>query len=82
MLTKKQRANYGRCALNAGTPDVGQNGSDLIGVTRDAGDTIANVLHMLDLAGHSDPVDVLTTARNNYEAENLDEAAEAEEAKR
>lgn len=79
MLTKDERANYGRLACNAGTPDRGQNGSDLIGTTRDAGDTIANILHYLEQAGHDDPVDVLTTARNHYEGENLDEAAEARE---
>jgi hypothetical protein len=40
----ERRASYGRAAVAAGTPDLGQNGEGLEGVKTDAVDAVANIL--------------------------------------
>jgi hypothetical protein len=46
-IDNHRRAAHGRAAVAAGTPDYGQNGDDLDGVLTDAGDAVANVLHLV-----------------------------------
>ena len=42
-----RRAISGAAAVAAGTPDLGKNGADLVGVRTDASDAITNILHHL-----------------------------------
>lgn len=65
-----RRAMFGGRGVDVGSPDRGGNDD-----RTDAGDTIANVLHWLDSIGDEEPLSILDTARNHYEAEKIDEAA-------
>lgn len=47
MLSNEERGLYGAAAVEAGSPDHGQNGDDFDGAYTDAGDAIANILHHL-----------------------------------
>jgi hypothetical protein len=60
---------YGQAAIEAGTPDYGQNGHGLGGLRTDAVDTIANVLHLLAFNLDDDPQSVLASALRHHLAE-------------
>jgi len=63
-------AEYGRKAIEVGTPDLGQNGADEEGFTTDATDTIANVCHALyAMVGIHAVYQALESASRHFQAE-------------
>jgi hypothetical protein len=62
-------AKFGKAAVDAGTPDRGQN-TDRV----DATDAVANILHYLDSLGEPNPVEMLSAAADYYFAEKAEEA--------
>lgn len=74
-MTNERRAEFGGKAVDVGTPDRGQNDD-----RTDAGDTIGNVLHWLASTGDEDPLSILVTGRDHYEAELAEAAEEAKAA--
>jgi hypothetical protein len=63
-MDPRQCAQYGRAAVDAGTPDRGQEDE-----RTDAIDTVANILHYLDSRGEQDPPAILASAVTHYYAE-------------
>jgi hypothetical protein len=60
----RRRAHYGKAAVEAGTPDRGQNDE-----RTDAIDAVANILHHLDDLGEEDPPAILASAVTHYYSE-------------
>jgi hypothetical protein len=71
-LLNRRRAAYGGAAVEVGSPDYGQNGDDSDGITTDAADAIANVLHWLEARG-GDVDRAIARAQMNYGAESRGE---------
>ena len=69
-LTNADRAQYGQNAVNAGTPDIGQNDAHT-----DLTDTLSNLLHLAAQAG-LDFDAALGTARFHTESEIDEETGE------
>lgn len=63
-MDPRRCAQHGRAAVDAGTPDRGQEDE-----RTDAIDTVANVLHYLDSIGEEDPPAILSSAVTYYYAE-------------
>ena len=63
-MDSRRCAHYGKAAVDAGTPDRGQNDE-----CTDAIDTVANILHHLDSIGEEDPPAILSSAVTHYYAE-------------
>jgi hypothetical protein len=62
--TPERASAFGGQAVEAGSPDCGQNDD-----RTDAIDTIANILHWLDSRGEPDPAACLPSAATHYFAE-------------
>lgn len=63
-MDSKRSAQFGKAAVDAGTPDRGQNDE-----RTDAIDAVANILHYLDDCGEEDPAAILASAATHYFAE-------------
>lgn len=61
MNDNKQRAAYGLAAMQAGSPDRGEQEE-----RSDAIDAITNILHYLGSVGEDDPTAILSTAASHY----------------
>lgn len=61
MNDNKQRAAYGLAAMQAGSPDRGEQEE-----RSDAIDAITNILHYLGSVGEDDPTAVLSSAASHY----------------
>lgn len=67
-MDPRRSAQFGKAAVDAGTPDRGKNDE-----RTDAIDTVANVLHHLDSVGEEDPASILASAVTHYYAEKAGE---------
>jgi hypothetical protein len=63
-MDPRRSAQYGKAAVDAGTPDRGQDDE-----RTDAIDAVANILHHLDGLGEEDPPAILASAVTHYYAE-------------
>jgi hypothetical protein len=63
-MDPRRCAHYGKAAVDAGTPDRGQNDE-----RTDAIDAVANILHHLDGLGEEDPPAILASAVTHYYSE-------------
>lgn len=63
-MDPKRSAEFGRAAVDAGTPDRGQNDD-----RTDATDAVANILHYLQSIGEEEPADILSSAATHFFAE-------------
>jgi hypothetical protein len=79
-MTNDERAAYGNRAIEAGTPDLGQNGDDHNGRRTDAIDAITNIMHaiaktaeatgtQIQWGPESFAITMLDSARMHFEAE-------------
>lgn len=59
-----RRAEFGKRALDVGTPDRGDDGD-----RTDAIDTVANILHYLRSVGEDEPAAMLSSAAAHFYAE-------------
>lgn len=66
-MDPRRLAEFGRAAIDAGTPDRGadEERAEAIGA-------VANVLHYLDSIGEEDPEAILASAATHYFAERED----------
>lgn len=63
-MDPRRCAQFGKAAVDAGTPDRGQDDE-----RTNAIDAVANVLHHLDSLGEEDPPAILASAVTHYYAE-------------
>jgi hypothetical protein len=63
-MDTKRSAEFGQAAVDAGTPDRGQNDE-----RTDATDAVANILHYLASVGEPEPADILSSAATHFFAE-------------
>jgi len=63
-MDTKRSASFGRAAIDAGTPDRGQNDE-----RTDATDAVTNILHYLASVGEEEPADILSSAATHFFAE-------------
>jgi len=57
-------ADFGKAAVDAGTPDRGQDDE-----RTDAIDAVANILHYLDSIGEEEPTAILASAATHFFAD-------------
>lgn len=63
-MDTKRSASFGRAAIDAGTPDRGQNDE-----RTDATDAVTNILHYLATVGEEEPAAILSSAATHFFAE-------------
>jgi hypothetical protein len=66
---RRRWAVHGLSAIDAGTPDRGENDDEEDGDLTDAIDTVANILHWLEHRGCIDPTQILPAAQRHFIAE-------------